>query len=126
MRVTFQASKAETSLNIEVEKKELEKWDNGLMRFTDRNMPANKNLNKIESKFDEFKYNNATNLSTFTVKMIRDTLMGVDSKPIPSISTYLSRYYDAVIHPNEQLSEGTKRNYRKTKNHVISFLAVRS
>jgi len=59
------------------------------------------------------------------VKTIKDTLIKLDSKPIPSIKSYISKYYNTTIEPNEQISKNTKRNYRKTKNHIYTFLAER-
>lgn len=48
--------KAEMRLNIEIFPQELKKWDEKVMRFTDRQMSANVLINAIEQKFQDFRY----------------------------------------------------------------------
>lgn len=125
MRLMLNRQKAEMRLNAEVTEEEVKAWDSRTMRFTNRNARANSVLNNIENKFEDFRYHNATSLTSFSVKTIRDTIMGLQNKPSPLIRDYIDGYYKAAIAPNEVMSEGTKRNYRKTIKHVNSFLANR-
>lgn len=63
VRVVLNRKKAEMRLNIEILPQELNKWDEKMMRFSDREMQANALLNKIEQKFQDFRYHNATSLN---------------------------------------------------------------
>ncbi len=113
MRITLNRKKAEMRLNVEATEADLLKWELSMMRFTDRSMTANAYLNELDQKFEHFKYHNATTLSEFDPKAIRNLIMGLDGKPSPLIESYVDKYYNKAIAPNAQMAEGTKRNYRK-------------
>ena len=53
-RVCLNAKKAETRLTVDMHGKELLKWDPMTMRLIDRNHNANRLLNKIDQKFNDF------------------------------------------------------------------------
>jgi site-specific recombinase XerD len=125
VRVVLNRKKAEMRLNIEILPQELNKWDEKMMRFSDREMQANALLNKIEQKFQDFRYHNATSLNNYNVKAIRDLIMGLELKRSLSIVAYIDKYYNSAIAPNAQMAEGTKRNYRKVLKHLKDFLAFR-
>ena len=125
MRITLSREKAEMRLNIEASDTELLKWDETVMRFTDRDMTANVSLNDIDKSFEDFRYHNATKLANYNAKNVRDLVMGVNDKPLPLITQYIDKYYDRAILPNAQMAEGTKRNYRKAFKHLKDFLVFR-
>ena len=125
MRITLNREKAEMRLNVEITESELPKWDQNTMRFTDRDMTANVYLNELDKSFDDFRHHNAAKLSEFNAKAIRNRVMGLDSKPSPLIVNYIDGYYNRAIAPNAQMSEGTKRNYRKAFKHLKDFLIFR-
>jgi site-specific recombinase XerD len=125
VRIVLNRKKAEMRLNIEILPHELKKWDEKMMRFSDREMHANVLLNKIEQKFQDFRYHNATSLNNYNVKAIRDLIMGLELKRSLSIIAYIDKYYNSAIAPNAQMAEGTKRNYRKVLKHLKDFLAFR-
>jgi site-specific recombinase XerD len=122
MRITLNRKKAEMRLNIELSPTELKKWDDRTMRFIDREMSANAVLNSIDKKFEDFRHHNATSLSQYNVKTIRDHLLGLDAKPSPTIQHYIDNYYNTAIIPNTQLSLGTKKNYKKALKHLREYL----
>ena len=111
MRITLNREKAEMRLNIELADLELLKWDETVMRFADRDMSANAYLNEIDKNFEEFRYHNATKLSNYNAKTVRDLVMGKNAKPTPLIIQYIDKYHDRAILPNAQMADGTKRNY---------------
>jgi integrase len=125
MRIILNREKAEMRLNVELQEADLLKWDEATMRFTDRNMSANAYLNELDKSFEDFRHHNATKLSNYNAKTIRDQIMGLDAKPCPLIIQYIDKYYDKAIAPNAQLAEGTKRNYRKAFKHLRDFLMFR-
>ena len=97
MRITLNREKAEMRLNVEISDAELIKWDEATMRFTDRNMSANAYLNELDKNFEDFRHHNATKLSDFNVKTIRNLVMGLDAKPNPLITNYIDGYYNKAI-----------------------------
>ncbi len=125
MRITLNREKAEMRLNIEASDTDLLKWDETVMRFSDRDMTANVYLNDIDKSFEDFRYHNATKLAIYNAKNVRDFVMGVNAKPLPLISQYIDKYYDRAILPNAQMADGTKRNYRKAFKHLKDFLIFR-
>lgn len=125
VRIILNRKKAEMRLNIELLPDDLNKWDERTMRFTDRDMSANALLNTIDKKFEDFRHHHSTSLSQFNVKTIRNMILGLDLKPSPLILTYIDKYYNNAIAPNTQMTEGTKKNYRKALKHLKSFLIFR-
>lgn len=124
LRVILDRRKAEMRLNIEVTPKELKLWDPITMRFKDREMTANATLNEIDKNFENFRHHHATTLYNYSIRTIRDKIMGIDSRPDPFITKYIDDYYQSVIFPNQQMAEGTKRNYRKALKHLRTYLAL--
>lgn len=125
VRVILNRKKAEMRLNIEVLPEELKKWDERTMRFIDRNMSANYLLNTIDKKFEDFRHHHSSSLAEYNVKTIRNLILGLDLKPSQTIVSYIDRHYDNAIAPNTQLTEGTKKNYRKALKHLKEFLKFR-
>ena len=125
LRITFNRKKAEMRLNVEINQQELSKWDEVTMRFADRSMAANAYLNSIEKGFEDFKYHNASTLNTYNIRTIRSIVMGMDQTPAPLIMHYVDKYYSKAIAANAQMTEGTKRNYRKAFTHLKNFLVFR-
>jgi hypothetical protein len=95
------------------------------MRFRDRELSQNNLMNSIDTKFDNFKHYNGIVLQSYTAKMIRDIILGSDQKATPKIIEYVQKYYDRAIRFNLQITEGTKRNYRKAIKHLFEFLKYR-
>jgi len=58
----FRGLKAEDSLNAEITETDLLKWDPMSMRFTDRQLSANKLLNMLDQKFQELIILSSTSL----------------------------------------------------------------
>ncbi len=125
LRLVLDRKKAETKLNIEVTPEELLKWDNKTMRFTDREMSANALLNSIDKNFEDFRHHQSTKLREYNVKTIRNLILGHDSNSNPVVLTYINKYYDNTIEPNAQMTDGTKRNYRKALKHLREYLTFR-
>jgi hypothetical protein len=96
MRITLNREKAEMRLNIELTDTDLLKWDETMMRFADRNMSANAYLNEIDKNFEDFRYHNATKLSNYNAKTVRDLVMGLNAKPTPLISHYQQLSHFAI------------------------------
>lgn len=126
LRLLLDRKKSEMRLNVEVKKEDLRKWDSETMRFREKKNNANAVLNKIESKFEEFQYHSALTLANYDVKEVRNILMGVEQKPQIGAFEFAERYYMCTVETNQELTEGTKKNYRKAINHLKKFLQYKS
>ena len=125
-RVCSKGQKAEERLNADVPEKELVKWDPMSMRFSDRTFAANKILNVLDRRFEEFLIMNTTSLDKFQPRAILDYVLGkeVNKKKEVTVIDYMESYFTKTVQRNTELSPGTVRNYRKSINHFTSFLQV--
>lgn len=125
-RVYFNSLKAEERLNAEVAEKDIAKWDSMSMRFSDRTIAANKILNSLDKRFEEFLIINASSLSKFHPRQIIDYVLGreTERRKEVKVTCYLDDYFTKVVLPNSELSAGTIRNYRKSINHLKAFLKL--
>jgi integrase len=97
------------------------------MRFSDRDSLINQQLNNVEMEFRKFIILNETKLSEFSAKDIRDLVMGIKrGKKNISIADFISSYYDSIISPNQSLTKGSKKNYKKAINHLTKFIAFKN
>lgn len=124
LRICLNGQKAETRLNEEITDKELQLWNVMTMRFDDRKFSANRTLNSIDQKFNDFIFQNSTVLSKFTAKQVRDYIMGRYHSPV-SASEYIAGYFNSAIATNAELAKGTVKAYNKAINHMKKFMNLR-
>ncbi len=89
LRITLNRQKAESRLNIEIDREDLLKWNDRAMRFDDRKMSANALLNTIDKNFEDFRHHNAAELSEYSLKAIRNTIIGKQVKTDNKITVSL-------------------------------------
>jgi hypothetical protein len=123
-RVCFRGSKAEERLNIEVGNDTLLKWDPMTMRFSDRTLTANKHLNSLDQRFEEFIYFNSTTLYSYNPRKILDHVLSKPEKKEENVIEFIDNYFSKCVEKNSELAAGTIRNYRKSINHLKRFLTI--
>ncbi len=124
LRVILNRTKAKARLNAEVHEKDLLKWDPITMRFNDRDIDINHQLNNIDQEFRKFLILNETRLSSYTAKQVRDIVMGTGKNTDMTLAGYVDQYLKNVVMVNKELSEDTKKNYRIALNHLRNFIAL--
>jgi integrase-like protein len=127
LRVIHDLSKAEARLNAEISPEDEFLWNPVAMRFSDRDSLINQQLNNLEMEFRKFMILNETKLSEFSAKEIRDKILGIkrDRKNI-TVVDFISSYYDNIISPNQSLTKGSKKNYKKSINHLNKFMVFKN
>lgn len=124
VRVCYKGLKAEERLNIQVVEDLLIKWDPMTMRFSDRTMLANKLLNTLDQRFEEYVFMNATILYSQSPRKILDYVMGKPENNQLIVIEFIDNYFSSSVQSSIELAAGTIRNYRKSINHLKRFLTV--
>lgn len=123
IRVILHGQKAEARLNLDLSEKENSSWNPIYRRVDIPNCPANNHISTIESEFTKFLAANDHKLTEFNAKQIRDIILSKKQplqKPITVID-YCNNYYEKAISYNSNLSDGTKKNYRKAIKHFLLY-----
>ncbi len=122
MRIVFNKAKAEQRLNLEIDDLQLRLWNPVLMRIELQNCLTNDHLDNISNAFRQFLSLNDHNLAKFTATQIRDQVLQRDCPKQITVIDYIDSYYKQSIMNKSELTAGTKKNYRKANNHMITFL----
>ena len=122
MRVCFNRQKSESRLNAEIHEDELLKWDPINMRILDRNSPINQQLNRLETKFNEFLILNCSSLSDFNAVLVRDFILGNGKPNQQTIQKFVDEYFQKAVVYNVDRAPGTIKNYRRAINHLNGYL----
>lgn len=122
MRVVFNKAKAEQRLNLELDDRQLRLWNPVLMRIELQDCLTNDHLDNISNVFKQFLSLNDHNLTKFNATQIRDQILQRDSPKLITVQDYIDSYYKKSIMNKNELTAGTKKNYRKANNHLIAFL----
>lgn len=93
------------------------------MRLINPKHKVNKQINAIQTEFDDFIVLNRKKITSFSAAAIRDILLARKNEVDPTVDDYLDTYFAATIERNSNLSPGTKKNYRKAIRHLKAFLA---
>ena len=124
LRVIHHRAKAEARLNAEADELLLLLWNPITQRFDQRDCHINKMLAALERNFELFEITNNYQIHGFSAREILDHMMGNTVPAIPKnyIREYVNKYLAEHVMPNQKLSLGTKKNYRKAINHLHNFL----
>ncbi len=126
LRVVHNRKKAEGRINLpSLSSKELNNWHQATERFAAKaNNQYNGVLNKISERFASFIHIHEEDLHEFTPHQIRDFLLNKKKGETTSIKDAIERYWATVIALSDK-SKGTKRNYRKSFNHLERYIAYK-
>ena len=126
IRVVHNRLKADARLNAEVSEEDLPDWNPVSMRFSDRDSLINQQLNNIDLAFRKFLILNETRLSEYTAKNIRDVVLGLNkNRKDITVVDFIFSYYNNIVSPNQNLTKGSKKNYKKAINHLNRFMAFK-
>lgn len=122
MRLLHYGKKKEKKLNLTLKNDEENIWNINLMRIDKKNSSTNDYLKKIEDEFITWNKENATTSNKASVEQIMNKILGLEKKINQClVLNYCEKYYNEFI-LNSGLTEGTKKNYRKSINHFHKFL----
>ncbi len=122
LRVILNCKKAEHRLNLELDDKTLSLWNPVIMRVEAPDCTENDHLDNISTSFKRFLALNDHHISTFNAIKVRNLVMQLESPEQITLIDYINKYYLKAISNKNELSKGTKINYRKAINHMVTFL----
>ncbi len=127
IRIILDSKKAESRLNLELDKHEINYWHQGLMRVELKDCVANNHLDSISNEFRKFLALNEHNLTSLTVKEIRDVVLNrkQENQNPKTILDFINAYYENSVMNRQSITVGTKRNYVKAIIHFRAYLKTR-
>ncbi|MCF8273565.1 MAG: site-specific integrase [Flavobacteriaceae bacterium] len=127
LRIIHDRKKAEGKISAtKISSKDIKYWDEDLQRFSSKQrhlLAHNILLNEIQNEFHNYLRIHLTKMGTVTPHQITDYLLSrkKDEEGI-SVINAANQFYDKIIFPDVDKAPGTKRNYKKSINHLCNFL----
>ena len=124
LRIIHNKKKADGKINVrKVSETEFDSWHMQTQRFANKSRKdTNKIIELLEDKFDNYLKEHYESLHICTAKEIRDFLLNTNKPSTPSLLKYANDFVQNHIEGDLGLKNGTKRNYRKSLNHLSKFL----
>lgn len=126
LRIIHNTKKSEGKINTTpINESDLGYWNEETQRFNSKQKKFNAHnivLNQIQNEFHNFLQNNITQMSDKTPHEICNYLLSRNKSKNLSVIDAANQFYLDVILPDINKASGTKRNYKKSMNHLIAFL----
>lgn len=126
LRLSRDRKKTEARLDWEITRKELKAWNEkiGMVEFE---TITNDFINSVIGKFSQLKFAGTRTLNDMSLNEIRDHLLGQENNErlTTPILLYAENYFKSNVSNNSKFTDGTKKNYRKSINHLKKFIAQR-
>lgn len=125
LRIRRDHTKVEVCLDVSIHSSELGYWDEISERLDTKENDVNKRLEDIRDDFKGLQYRFKEEFPRMTPAQIKEKLF--PSQQPTTVETilvlnYMEKHFTDTVKPNKNISEGTKRNYRKAINHFSSYL----
>ena len=121
--------KTERKLNVFIEPDDLKSWDKYTGRLNKPKNRVNAELEKIEGRFENLRFNMDENeyYSLNPDKIAALIIPGYNAQKNIHVSllSYAEAYLQNVITPSASFKNGTKINYAKSLNHLSKFLTFK-
>lgn len=126
LRIIHNLKKSEGKISlISLKDSDLNYWFQESQRFNSSNkkfLTHNILLNAIENEFHNFLRDNITLMSDITPHEIRNHLLSRNKTNNATVVDIANQFYNDVILPDVDKAIGTKKNYKKSINHLTNFL----
>ena len=126
LRIGVRKQKAEANIRIYLNEKEFTCWNPILMKLDSRENSINRQIAKLESKIEEIRTKHYPNFHKLSALEIKNEVFEINDKQKKneniSVIEYIDKFYKEKILPNGCFVYGTKKNYRKSINHLKKFL----
>lgn len=122
--MTYHGKKVETRFPdlYDISSEELDLWDKYFMRIRGKDCPTNDYLNKIQTAWNNYCYQNNF-IPKHSLNQIVDIILERNQPDaLLTALKYCTDYIEKHVEPSNTISEGTKKNYKKAFNHFSSFL----
>ena len=102
---------------------ELQEWDETIQRIKKPKDVRNVKLNQMESEirrvYEELRFNR----QVVSASIIKNRYLGTDDIAV-GLTDYMNKFYSERMLGNNQISEGTVKNYKTTIRHLTNYLEV--
>ena len=126
LRIIHNRKKSEGKISTtKISDKELDYWVEDSQRFSSKRkhlLEHNILLNEIQNEFHNYLRTHLTRMAEVTPHMIVDYLLSRNAIENKTVIEAVNQYYSLVILPDVNKAPGTKRNYKKSINHLCNFL----
>ncbi|MGZ0017663.1 tyrosine-type recombinase/integrase [Yeosuana sp. AK3] len=126
LRIVHNRKKAEGKISTtKIIGKDIKYWDEDLQRFSSKQkhlLGHNILLNEIQNEFHNYLRTHMTIMGEVTPHQITDYLLSREKDETITVKEAANQFYDKVIFPDVDKAPGTKRNYKKSINHLCDFL----
>ncbi len=126
LRIIHNRKKSEGKISTtKISDKELKYWVEDSERFSTKQkhlLEHNILLNEIQNKFHDYLRVHITKMAEVTPSMIVDYLLSRNIVEHITVIKAINLYYNQVVLTDMDKAEGTKRNYKKSINHLSNFL----
>ena len=126
LRIVHNRKKAEGKISTtKISSKDIKYWDEDLQRFSSKQkhlLAHNILLNEMENEFHYYLRTHMTKMGELTAHQIADYLLSRQKDENITVINAANLFYDKVIFPDVDKAVGTKRNYKKSINHLCNFL----
>jgi site-specific recombinase XerD len=127
-RIIFNERKAEAKLPISIQnEEELKYWNKELMRLEKgiSRADVNEQIDSYQFNFRQLIKDNLHNLYYFNSKTILNNLCGKKEQETEVLlSVFLNKFLHQTVLCDTNISKGTKKNYKKSINHLMKFLTT--
>lgn len=129
LKLSYKGAKVEARLpeRLDLPEQELGLWDEDFMRIKGKKeSKLNAYLNQIETNWD--KYNTECSyIPKHSLNQILDIILErTQQNTLLTAFCYAAEFINNNIEPSNEITEGTKRNYRKAVKHFSTYLKVKN
>jgi integrase len=129
LRIVHNRKKAEGKISTtKISGKDIKYWNKDLQRFSSKQkhlLAHNILLNEIQNEFHNYLRTHITKMGEVTPHQITDYLLSREKDENITVINSANQFYDKVIFPDVDKAPGTKRNYKKSINHLCNFLVYK-
>ena len=125
MRISKNGSKTEARLDASIQEEDCRFWNEITQRIDKKNNDVNKKLEEIINEFEGLPYIYKEGYKSFTPKDVKEKILKLEKTDNVNTMTalrYVENHYKNVVMSDKEMSDGTKRNYRKAINHFTKYL----
>ncbi len=126
LRIRKGPDKVEVCLDLSIHADELQFWDALTERLVVKDNDVNKRLEDILDDFKGLPYRFKSEYPKMSPADIKEKLFPQEKSnnaEVILVLNYMEDHFEKVIKPNMNISDGTKRNYRKSINHLTGYLS---
>ena len=124
LKLTFNGAKAETRIPAiyDIKSDDLKLWNDNFMRMTGKYPNLNSYLNKLQSKWDQYSLENNFTPLTSLENIVAIITERKSEAALTTVFCFVDEYMTTQIELRNDITEGTKKNYRKAVKHFKAFL----